>query len=92
MSSDSIDFVISSETRLRILAFLSRGSSTPTQLARAIEKHLSHISRALAELERKQLVACQNPQYSKPRVYALTSQGDRVLTEIHRYRARMNVL
>jgi DNA-binding transcriptional ArsR family regulator len=92
MQHDSVEFVISSETRLRILSFLSRGASTPTQLARSIEKHLSHISRALSELEKKELVTCQNPSYTKPRVYTLTTQGDRVLAEIHRYRARMTVL
>ncbi len=89
ISGDSLDFVLSSETRFRILSFLSMSSSTPTQLAKQIEKHLSHISRALRELESKDLVACANPNNSKPRQYKLTPEGDRLLREINRYRVRL---
>jgi predicted transcriptional regulator len=89
MSGESLDFVLSSETRFRILSFLSMSSSTPTQLAKQIEKHLSHISRALRELESKDLVACATPNNSKPRQYKLTPEGDRLLREINRYRVRL---
>jgi DNA-binding MarR family transcriptional regulator len=92
MSIDSFDFILSSETRFRVLSFLSRSASTPTQLAKEIEKHLSHISRALRELESKDLVSCQSPKYAKPRVYYLTPEGDRLLREVTRYRVRLNIL
>jgi predicted transcriptional regulator len=92
MSIESLDFVLSSETRFRILAFLSRSSSTPTQLAKSVEKHLSHISRALRELESKDLVMCSNPRNSKPREYCLTPEGDKLLREIYRYRVRLNIM
>ena len=92
MSTDSFDFVLSSETRFRILSFLSKNSGTPTQLAREVQKHLSHISRALRELESKDLVSCAAPKNTKPRVYTLTSEGDRLFREINRYRVRMNIL
>ena len=91
MSVDSFDFVLSSETRLRIISFLGKSSSTPTQLAREVQKHLSHISRALRELESKDLVSCASPKNSKPRVYCLTNEGIEVLNEI-RYRVRLNVM
>jgi DNA-binding MarR family transcriptional regulator len=84
MPTESLDFVLSSETRLRIMSFLSKDAGTPTQLAREVQKHLSHISRALRELESKDLVTCSNPQNSKPRVYQLTLEGDRLLKEIYR--------
>ncbi|MDA4112404.1 MAG: hypothetical protein OK439_07675 [Thaumarchaeota archaeon] len=92
MNGESLDFVLSSETRFRILAFLSMSSSTPTQLAKQIEKHLSHISRALRELESKDLVACSNPNNSKPRQYRLTPEGDKLLREINRNRVRLAFL
>jgi predicted transcriptional regulator len=92
MAVESFDFVLSSETRFRILTFLSRNSGTPTQLAKAVEKHLSHISRALRELESKELVICANPLNSKPREYKLTPEGDRLLREIYRYRVRLNMV
>ena len=92
MTVESLDFVLSSETRLRILSFLSKNSGTPTQLAKQVEKHLSHISRALKELESKDLVSCANPKNTKPREYRLTPEGDRLLREISRYRVRFSVL
>jgi len=92
MSVQSLDFVLSSETRFRILSFLSKNSGTPTQLAKQVEKHLSHISRALRELESKDLVSCSNPKNSKPREYRLTPAGDKLLREIYRYRVRFSVL
>jgi predicted transcriptional regulator len=92
MTVESLDFVLSSETRFRILSFLSKNSGTPTQLAKQVEKHLSHISRALKELESKDLVLCANPKNTKPREYRLTPEGDRLLREIYRYRVRFSVL
>ena len=50
MALESLDFVLSSETRLKVLSFLSKDAGTPTQLARQVEKHLSHISRALRSI------------------------------------------
>jgi len=88
MSFDSVDFVLSSETRFRIIAYLSEDAKTPTQLANAIQKHLSHISRALRELESRDLVICQAPRNTKPRVYYLTPEGDKLLREA-KYRMRL---
>jgi len=92
MSVESLDFVLSSETRLRILSFLSNRSGTPTQLSKQVQKHLSHISRALRELEKMDLVSCANPENSKPREYRLTPEGDRILRDIYRYRIRISPL
>ena len=78
---DSVDYVLSSETRFRIISYLSEDAKTPTQLANAIQKHLSHISRALRELESKDLVICSSPKNTKPRIYYLTPEGDRLLRE-----------
>lgn len=93
MSVDSFDFVLSSETRFRVLSFLSKNSRTPTELAKDVQKHLSHISRALRELEGKHLVSCDAARNAKPRVYQLTTEGDRLMREINKYRViRLNNL
>ncbi len=92
MTVDSLNFVISSETRLKILSFLSKGSCTPTQLAKEVQKHLSHISRALRELESKDLVICSSPRNSKPRVYYLTTEGDKIMREIYRYQVNLKLM
>ncbi len=92
MPNETFDFVLSSNVRLKILGFLSRESATPTQLASKSEKHLSHISRALKELEARELVACANPDYYKQKRYALTKQGTDVVNEIRKYQIRMSLL
>ncbi len=91
MQNETFDFVLSSQVRLKILGCLSRESATPTQLASKAQKHLSHISRALKELEAKDLVACSNPEYYKQKKYALTEQGNDVIREISKYRLRMSL-
>ena len=88
MPFDSVDFVLSSETRFRIISYLSKDACTPTQLAKEIQKHLSHISRALRELESRDLVVCQAPRNTKPRLYYLTAEGDRLARET---RFRMHI-
>lgn len=90
MSLKGIEYVLSSDTRLRIVSALAKHSGTPTQLAKEVRKHLSHISRALHELETKELVSCATPAFSRPRVYQLTTHGDQVVSEIYR-RVRMNI-
>ncbi len=91
MQSKAFDFVVSSQVRLKILGFLSRESATPTQLASKAEKHLSHVSRALKELEARDLVACSNPEYYREKRYALTKQGTDVVREISKDRLRMSL-
>jgi ArsR family transcriptional regulator, cadmium/lead-responsive transcriptional repressor len=87
--ADVFDFVVASNIRLRVLSFLLDNSCTPTQLAKSFEKHLSHVSRALKELESKDLVICYSPDNSKQRVYYLTNEGIQLLKEINRYRTRI---
>jgi DNA-binding transcriptional regulator GbsR (MarR family) len=49
-------FVSKSEVRSKVLVHLSRGPMTPTELASIEKKHVSHVSRALAELYAEGLV------------------------------------
>ncbi len=88
MSEQVFDFVVASDTRLKILSWLSQDVSTPTELAKRIEKHLSHVSRALRELQDRELVSCVNPVNTKPRVYALTPQGVNIMAEVNRANLR----
>jgi predicted transcriptional regulator len=85
MGSKGFDFVASSETRLRIVSSLSIGARTPTELASKSKKHLSHVSRALKELEKQELVHCINPEYSKDRKYTLTREGSSIAREFEKY-------
>lgn len=92
MSHQNFDFVLASDTRLKILSWLSKDVSTPTELAKKVEKHLSHVSRALRELQERELVACVNPDNTKPRIYSLTPQGINLVREVNRYYLRVHPL
>jgi len=67
-------FVSSSEVRSKVLIDLSKGPMTPTELASAERKHVSHVSRALAELRAEGLV---EPVWTSSRVryYRATDRG-----------------
>jgi DNA-binding transcriptional regulator GbsR (MarR family) len=67
-------FVSKSEVRSKVLLHLSRGPMTPTELALIEKKHLSHVSRALAELRAEGLV---EPIWtsSREKYYRATNRG-----------------
>jgi len=67
-------FVSKSEVRSKVLVHLSRGPMTPTELASIEKKHVSHVSRALAELRAEGLV---EPIWtsSKEKYYRATDRG-----------------
>ena len=72
--SSSRAFVSSSTVRSRLLEHLVGGPKTPTELALMDGKHVSHVSRALAELKEWGLVE-QMSSASRERYYKATSQG-----------------
>ena len=67
-------FVSSSEVRSKVLLHLSMGPKTTTELAVLEGKHVSHVSRALAELRAEGLV---EPFWttSRSRYYRATDRG-----------------
>ncbi|HEV2137335.1 MAG TPA: winged helix-turn-helix domain-containing protein [Nitrososphaerales archaeon] len=72
-------FVSSSTVRSRLLEHLVSGPKTPTELASMDGKHVSHVSRALAELKERGLVE-QMSSASRERYYKATSQGMSIYT------------
>jgi len=67
-------FVSKSEVRTKVLADLTKGPMTPTELASIEGKHVSHVSRALAELRAEGLVEPILTS-SKTRYYRATDRG-----------------
>jgi len=67
-------FVTSSEVRSKVLVELSKGPKTTTELASLEGKHVSHVSRALAELRAEGLV---EPFWTSSRsiYYRATDEG-----------------
>ncbi|MBI4393332.1 MAG: hypothetical protein HY556_05995 [Euryarchaeota archaeon] len=77
-----IAFVRSSELRFRILVELSASKLLPGELVERLEKHASHVSRALGELSEAGLAVCLAPTVAKGRYYDITPAGRVVLAEI----------
>ena len=67
-------FVTSSEVRRKLLGHLAKEAMTPTELALIEKKHISHVSRALAELRAQGLVEPIFVQ-SRERYYKATRNG-----------------
>jgi predicted transcriptional regulator len=74
-------FVSNSSIRSRLLEHLITGPKTPTELASIENKHVSHVSRALAELKERGLVE-QLSSASRERYYRATSQGMTIYTSM----------
>ncbi len=66
--------VSGSEVRTKLLGHLTKAPMTPTELASIENKHVSHVSRALAELKAQGLV---EPvfQESREKYYKATHNG-----------------
>ena len=67
-------YISSSEVRSKVLIDLSKGPMTTTELASVEGKHVSHVSRALAELRAEGLVEPVRSS-SRERYYRATDRG-----------------
>jgi predicted transcriptional regulator len=67
-------FVSRSEVRSHVLADVAKEPRTPSELASIENKHVSHVSRALAELLKEGLVEYV-PSGSRERYYRATDRG-----------------
>ncbi|MBI3858923.1 MAG: winged helix-turn-helix transcriptional regulator [Thaumarchaeota archaeon] len=68
------NFVVSSEVRSKVLARLTKAPMTPTELASVENKHVSHVSRALAELRAQGLIEPISNQ-TREKKYRVTYRG-----------------
>ena len=80
---NSAAFVASSGMRLRLLLHLTTGPKSPSQLAEIERKHISHVSRALAEMRGYGLVDYWESD-SRERYYRVTIHGYAVYSAIAR--------
>ena len=59
-----VSFIISSEYRKKVLEKLET-PKTPSNLSKEININISHVSRALSELESKKMIECLTPESNK---------------------------
>ncbi len=71
-----------SEYRTRIVKVLAKGNKTPAELSKELNFHISHVSRALNELEKRGVVKCLTPKLRKGKIYSLTEEGKRIRKEV----------
>lgn len=78
---DEVSYIIRSDYRAKILQFLDKKKSTPTQLSEELDISSSHVSRALTELREKDIVE-RLVESRKGRIYALTDKGCKIAEKI----------
>ncbi len=83
MSWDEVSFVIASKTRKSVILKLGT-PRTPTFLARDLGINLANVSRALAELEERNLISCLTPKQKVGRIYSLTEKGKEILVTVEK--------
>ena len=83
-------YIIRGKNRRRVFLALET-PKTPTQLSDELKIHLSHVSRALSELESKKLAVCLTPAEKVGRIYKLTEKGKRVLKMIKKLFSRRHI-
>ena len=77
-------YVLASRYRKIVLKFLLEGPRTPTQIANESGCNVSHISRSLRELEKRNLIKCLTPARRKGKIYSITKLGINVAKEIQK--------
>ena len=79
---ETVSFVLSSAVRTNVLDVLRGQRSTPSQIAKHVDQPLSHVSRALRELQSKTLVILLTPGRTKARLYEITDRGREVSEKV----------
>ncbi len=80
---ETVSYVMASKIRIGVLVSLKENrAKTPSQLAEELGSHLSHVSRALKELNEKGLIICLTPNVRKNKLYSITEKGKSVLKVI----------
>jgi len=71
-------YVVSSKYRVAVILSLSTHPKTPKQVSDETRLGLTHVSRALKELQERSIAVCINPNNVKGRVYLLTDKGRQI--------------
>lgn len=79
---DVIGYIMASKYRKTIVEKLSNRNYLPSILAKETNFQLSHVSRALKELEDKDVVKCLNKNSKKGKIYTLTEFGKKLSQNI----------
>ena len=76
-------YVIRGKYRKSILLALNF-ERIPSQIAKITKINISHVSRALSELRKRDIVECVNPEENFGRIYRLTKKGNELRNHIQK--------
>ena len=80
---DELGYVMGSKYRMAVVLDLHENRfNTPKMISDNTAIGMTHVSRALKELDSKGIVQCMNPDRLKGRIYTLTEMGESIANEI----------
>tara|TARA_B100000315_G_C14267364_1_gene447039 strand:+ start:187 stop:465 length:279 start_codon:yes stop_codon:yes gene_type:complete len=88
MDWEDISFVTGSKIRFKILLELRKSNKTPSGLAASTKNPISHVSLALNELSKRELIKCLTPNVRKNKFYQITDKGNKILDDINKETGR----
>ena len=77
-------FTVASKYRKNVVIALGHKPKTPKEISLETNCGLTHISRALQELLKKDIVRCVTPNRVKGRIYQLTVKGEEIFKLLKR--------
>lgn len=77
-----IGYIIRSSYRKKVFIALKKQPLRPSEISRETGLRLTHVTRALRELKKKNLVKCLNPQEKFGRFYILTPKAKKLIKKI----------
>jgi len=80
---DAVGFVVASTYRQQTMRALDSQPQTPSQIAERTDEGISHISRALSDLQERGFVTLLVPEERKKgRIYGLTDEGRQLVQAV----------
>lgn len=77
-----LSYVKISKYRTRVMKSLDGKVKIPTTIAKDTGIKTNHVSNTLAELRKRELIECINPEVRKGRLYRLTDKGEKLVENI----------
>ncbi|WP_245634958.1 winged helix-turn-helix domain-containing protein [Methanobrevibacter cuticularis] len=75
-----------SKYRTNVLLSIDKELKMPSEIAKETNIRINHVSKALKELKKEELVECMNEETKKGRLYKTTEKGKEIIKVISKKR------
>ena len=82
MTWEDVSFLVASAYRRKIALSLLDGPKTPSAISKQTGIRIEHVTRAIRELEERNLLRCLTPRSRRGRLYEITESGKETLNKI----------